>query len=120
MPALLRSPVVPLSLSACKWGTPALPAATSPGSPAAALPRVPSSTRLPVSAPPTGLDECFFNSLVVGLPYSLIFGEFWLFFVFKSAVLLLVVRGGTVCLPAPPSCGFHLVAEIISLEGFPD
>ena len=39
---------------------------------------------LPVSAPPTGLDECFFfNSLVVGLPYSSIFCQFWLFFVFK-------------------------------------
>ena len=39
---------------------------------------------LPVSAPPTGLDECFlFISLVVGLPYSSIFCQFWLFFVFK-------------------------------------
>ena len=38
---------------------------------------------LPVSTPPTGLDECFFFiSLVVGLPYSLIFCQFWLFFVF--------------------------------------
>ena len=36
--------------------------------------------------PPTGLDECFFfNSLVVGLPYSSIFCQFWLFFVFKSS-----------------------------------
>ena len=34
---------------------------------------------LPVSTPPTGLDECFFfNSLVVGLPYNLIFIRFWL------------------------------------------
>ena len=61
------------------------------------------STRLPVSAPPpvppTGLDECFFFiSLVVGLPYSSIFCQFWLFFVFK-----LLLRGGTVCLPTPPS-----------------
>ena len=40
--------------------------------------------QLPVSAPPTGLDECFFFiSLVVGLPYSLILCQFWLFFVFK-------------------------------------
>ena len=40
--------------------------------------------RLPVSTPPTGLDECFFLiSLVVRLPYSLIFCQFWLFFVFK-------------------------------------
>ena len=39
---------------------------------------------LPISTPPTGLDDCvFFNSLVVGLPYSLIFCQFWLFFVFK-------------------------------------
>ena len=40
--------------------------------------------RLPVSTPPTGLDECFFFiSFVIGLPYSLIFCQFWLFFVFK-------------------------------------
>ena len=39
---------------------------------------------LPISTPPTGLDECFFFiSLVVGLPYSSIFCQFWLFFVFK-------------------------------------
>ena len=62
-------------------------------------------TQLSVSAPPTGLDEYFFfNSLVVGLPYSMIFCQFWLFFVFKFVVvLLLVVQGGTVCLPTPPS-----------------
>ena len=35
--------------------------------------------QLPVSAPPTSLDECFFFiSMVVGLPYSLIFCQFWL------------------------------------------
>ena len=40
--------------------------------------------QLPFPPPPTGLDECFFFiSLVVGLPYSLIFCQFWLFFVFK-------------------------------------
>ena len=39
---------------------------------------------LPVSALPTSLDECFFFiSLVVRLPYSLIFCQFWLVFVFK-------------------------------------
>ena len=32
-----------------------------------------------VSAAPTSLGECFFNSLVVGLPCSLIFWEFWWF-----------------------------------------
>ena len=31
-----------------------------------------------------------------GLPYSSIFCQFWLFFVFKVVVLLLVVRGGSV------------------------
>ena len=37
-----------------------------------------------LSAPPSGLDECvFFISLVVGLPCSSIFCQFWLFFVFK-------------------------------------
>ena len=40
--------------------------------------------QLPFPPPPPGLDECFFFiSLVVGLPYSLIFCHFWLFFVFK-------------------------------------
>ena len=42
------------------------------------------STRLPISAPPTSLYECFFfNSLVVGLPHSSIFCQFWGYFVFK-------------------------------------
>ena len=42
------------------------------------------STWLPLSDPPTSLDECFFFiSLVVGLPYSSIFCQFWLLFVFK-------------------------------------
>ena len=54
-----------------------------PSPPATALLRV-LSTQLPFSAPPTSLDECFFfNSLVVVLPYSSIFCQFWLFFVFK-------------------------------------
>ena len=35
--------------------------------------------QLLVSAPPTSQDECFFNSLVFRLPYSLIFWQFWLF-----------------------------------------
>ena len=70
-----------------------LPAAAS--LPAAALPTPlhnlpphwvcqPLPCRVPVSTPTTCLDECFFfNSLVVRLPYSLIFCQFWLFFVFK-------------------------------------
>ena len=61
------------------------------GLPAATLPQV-LFARLPITTPPTDLDECFFfNSLVVGLPYSLIFWQFMLFFVFKFVVLLLVV-----------------------------
>ena len=70
---------------------------TLPGPPATALLWV-LSTQLPVSTPPTGLNECFFfTSLVVGCPYSSIFCQFWLFFVFKFVVVLLVVQGGTVC-----------------------
>ena len=90
---------------ACKCGT---AQSTShhlacPGLPVAAWPPV-LSTQLPISTPPTGLDECvFLNSLVVRLPYILIFCQFW-FFVFKFVVvLLLVVQGGTMCLPTPLS-----------------
>ena len=64
-----------------------------------------SPPRLPISAPPTSLDECFFfKSLVVRLPCSLIFWQFWLVFVFKLViVILLVVPGSKVYLPMPPS-----------------
>ena len=98
---LLRSPVVPPGLSMRECGVagsvshhlvgsasccPACPvpqSATSLGPPAATLPRV-LSARLPISAPPTGLGECFFFiSLVVGLPYNSVFCQFWLFIVFK-------------------------------------
>ena len=121
MRGLFRSPAVPLSLSMRECGVagsashhlvgpasyslvcPVPQSATLLGLPAATLPEsyLPG---LPVSAPPTGLDECFFFiSLFVGLPHSLIFCQFWLFFVFKFVVHLLVVQGGTVCLPMPPS-----------------
>ena len=54
--------------------------------------------QLPISTPPTRLDECFFfNSLVVRLPYSSVFWQFW-FFVFKFVVLLLVVQRSKVYL----------------------
>ena len=61
--------------------------------------------RLPISAPPTCLYECFlFNSLVVQPPYSLIFWQFCLFFAFKFVVVLLFVAwGGKVYIPMPPS-----------------
>ena len=82
-------------------GPQGLPATTLWGLPAAAWPapfhnpppcwvRQPppccesSPPQLPVSTPPTGLDEIFFFiSLVIRLPYSSIFCQFWLFFVFK-------------------------------------
>ena len=71
------------------------------------LPPCPASSLpwLPISAPPPGLNECFFfNSLVFGLPYYSIFWQFWLFFTFKFvAVLLLTVWGGKVYVPTPPS-----------------
>ena len=66
-------------------GPPVPLATTLLGLPAPALPQV-------ISSPPNGLDECFFfNSLVVGLPNSLIFCQFWLFFVFKFVVVLLLI-----------------------------
>ena len=51
-----------------------------------------------------GLADCFFNSLVVGVPCSLIFWHFWLFIDFRLVViLLLVVQGREGFLPTPPS-----------------
>ena len=45
-----------------------------------------------------------FNTLVVGVPCSLIFWQFWLFIVFKLVVVfLLVVQGTEVFLPTPSS-----------------
>ena len=79
------------------WPAAALPvpapqSATLLGLLAAALPLFLSAWLL-VSTTPTGLDECFFFiSLVVGLPYSSIFWQFWLFFLFKFVVVLLVVQ----------------------------
>ena len=70
-----------------------------PAPPAACLPHI-LSTLAAHLPPPTCLDEHFFlNSLIVGLPHSLIFWQFWLFSVFKFVLVLpLVVWGGTVCL----------------------
>ena len=60
--------------------------------------------QLPISTLTTSLDDCFFfNSFIVGLPCSLIFWQFWLFFVFKLVILLLVVWGSEAFLPTPPS-----------------
>ena len=86
-------------------GPPTLPAATSPALVLFLLPcHESSSPRLAISAPPTILKECFFfHCLVVRFPYSSIFWQFWLYFVFKFVDLLLVVQGGTMYLPMPPS-----------------
>ena len=64
-----------------------------------------SPPRLPISTPTTSLNECFFfNSWLVRLPYASIFCHLGWFFVFKLVVvLLLVVQGGKVYLPTPPS-----------------
>ena len=58
-----------------------------------------------LAAPFTCLDECFFfKSLVVRLPYSLVFWQFWLYFVLRLVVILpMVLQGGKACLPMPPS-----------------
>ena len=83
-------------------GPPDLPAAVLPTSVCQLLPHPPSpsatallrvlSAWLPISAPPTSLDECFYvNFLVVRLPYSLIFWQLWLFFVFQFVIVRLLV-----------------------------
>ena len=85
-------------------GLPSPPGTASPAQSSSHSCHTSSLPQLPVSTPPTSLDEWFFNSLVVRLTYSLIFWQFWLFFVFKFVVvLLLVVQGGKVYLPTPPS-----------------
>ena len=59
-----------------------------------------------LSTPPICVDECFFfKSLVVRLPYSLIFWQLWLvLYFFRSVVILLMVlQGGEVNLPMPSS-----------------
>ena len=63
------------------------------------------SAQVLISAPYTSLDECvFFNSLVVGPSYSSIFWQFWLYFVFKFVIFLLLVGPGSkVYLLTPPS-----------------
>ena len=94
-------------------GPPSLPAASLPSLVLQPLPCPPQLHQLPrvISSlaahlrPSYWSGECFFiNSSVVRLPYSSIFWQFWLFFVFKFIVVLLsVVWGGKVYLPMPPS-----------------
>ena len=68
----------PLSISWCL---------ASPIPPATALLCI-LSTPAAHLAPPTGLNKCVFNSFIVRLPYSSIFWQLWLFFVFKFVVVL--------------------------------
>ena len=112
-PVLHHSESGPLGLSVRMWGhrvcqwsdclrclSHTLPVSVPPG------PRESSPPQLPVFAPPTSLDECFFfNFLVVGLPYSFIFWQLWLFFVFKFVVVVLlsVMHGSKAYLPTPLS-----------------
>ena len=89
----LAPQLFPLVYLHANLGPPSLPATTLPTSSSSlhladlVLQPLPCHTssppRMPISAPPTGLDVCFFfNSLVVRLPYSSIFWQFWLFFCF--------------------------------------
>ena len=85
---LSRSPVVPPSLSSRKYGTKSSASHRGAWSSSCHLAGIPFYH----GCSPTGLDECFFfNFLVVRHPYSSIFCQFWLFFVFKFVVLLVVV-----------------------------
>ena len=60
---------------------------------------------LSISTRPTHLDKYgFFKSLVVGLPYSSIFWQFWVFLVSTLvAILLVVAQEGETCLSIPLS-----------------
>ena len=81
----------------------------APDQPAPILPSWPAAlsgifSLLSISTPPASQDECFFISLIVKVPCSLIFWQFWLFTVFKFVViLLLVVQGIEAFLPMPIS-----------------
>ena len=82
-----RSQLVPPGLSAHEYGTTQSAICCLAGSSATALLGV-LSTWLPISAPPTSLDECFFfNSLVIRLPCHLIFCQFWGWFLFLNLSL---------------------------------
>ena len=82
--SLSRSPVFSPSLSACKCGTTCFASCSLAWFVSSCLAMSPlhrsCAPQLPVSAPPTDLDECFFfKSLVVRLTYSWIFCQFWVF-----------------------------------------
>ena len=92
--SLSRSPVVPPSLSACQCGT--------VRSTSCRLTTIPLRSGCP-SPPllPIWVNVSFLTPWLSDFPIS---RQYWLFFVFKFVVaLLLVVQEGTVCLPMPPS-----------------
>ena len=93
---------VSVSHSANCWlGTPPRHSQPHPHGP---LPHLGSKNSLWVLTGLVVLVDCFFNSLVVRVPSSLIFWHFWLFIDFRLVViLLLVVPGSEVFLPTPPS-----------------
>ena len=63
-----------------------------------------SPAQLPISTPPTSLGECFFfKSLVVGLPYSSIFWQFWLLFLNLLSFFWWCEEGRKAYLTTPPS-----------------
>ena len=102
---LSQSPVVLYSYPLANVGAPIPPATTLPSQSSSchlvAHPLHHSCLSLPLL--PIWMNVSSLT-LFVGLPYSLIFWKFWLFFVFKFvAVLLLVVRGGKLYLYTPPS-----------------
>ena len=99
--------MVPPCLSAHEYGTAcsASLCLTCPSSPATTLLQssLPGCLSLPLLTVWLNVSSL---TLVVGLPYSLIFCQFWLFFlIFKFVVVLLsVVWGGRVYLPMTPYC----------------
>ena len=116
LPVYLCANVVPWGLPAAAWPSPVHN--LTPRWVRQLLPCHKSSPPpLPVSTPPTGLDErFFFISLVVRLPYSLIFCQFWLFFVlncrcpsFGCARRHSVSTNASILAGAPFSRKFHKV-----------
>ena len=59
--------------------------------------------QLPVSTPLTRPGECFFNSLVLGLPNSLISWQFWLVFVFNLLLSFFWLCEEEKCVPTHAS-----------------
>ena len=77
---------------------PVQPAPPRPPSPPPRMHPLCSAARLSPSCPPTGLDECFFNSVVVKRSRECDFLMLLVFIVFRLAV-----QGSKVFLPTPPS-----------------